>query len=149
MFPFSIQTQKSLLNAGWYAGRKINIEQFRNTILTNNYELFPSVKEFLSEFGNLYIKFIIRNGMMSDLHFNVIQAVEEVDPGWAQRNYYERLGKRNICAIGQAHSDHMTIYMDEPGNVYGGFDDYFSLIANSGEAAIEAFCTNQSFKEIR
>lgn len=95
------------------------------------------------EYGGLNIQFTVRNGIESNLHFDVNQAVEEVDPIWVQKAYYDRLGKIDLCVIGQVYTDHLVLMMDNNGNVYGGFDSYFSFIARSGEEAIEAICTNK------
>jgi len=149
MVSFSRKVRKYLENAGWNENRIINIDTFKNSLLENKYHFFKSTENFLQRFGYLHIVYPINIETESDLHFDVIQAINEIDPLWGQKNYYKRLGNRNICIIGQAHSDHLTLFMDDLGAVYGGFDDFLCFIANSGEEAIEAICLKKSFKEIQ
>lgn len=148
MFEFSNQTTKSLKESGWYPERHIDIEQYKDSILNSDYKFFPKVEAFLRQYGGLLIKFKVRNGIETSLNFDTIQAVEDIDPIWVQVNYYNLLKKTDLCVIGQAYTDHMTLMMDEDGRVYGGFDDYLCFIANSGEEAIEAICSNATFDKI-
>lgn len=43
----------------------------------------------------------------------------------------------------------MSLYMDEVGTVYGGFDYYLCFIADSGKEAIEAICQHKPSQEIQ
>lgn len=148
MLECSDQAKKLLSKAGWYPGRYVDIAVYRDIILKDSYKIFRIVEKFLHEFGGLAVEFKLRNGSQTTLHFNVTQAVEEVDPIWAQNDYYTRLGNKDVCVVGQAYTDHLTLMMDEAGAVYGGFDDYLCFIANSGEEAIEAICSNAIFDAI-
>lgn len=148
MFKLSDQTKKLLKNAGWYPDRHIDITVYRDSLVNDNYKIFQTTEKFLHEYGGLSIEFPLSNGNKTTLHFNVVQAVEEVDPLWAQSDYYKRLKNKDVCVIGQAYTDHLTLMMDEAGFVYGGFDDYLCFIANSGEEAIEAICSNSVFEAI-
>ncbi len=42
----------------------------------------------------------------------------------------------------------MRIMMDEQGEVYGAYDDFFVQVAESGPAAIEVLCSGKDLKII-
>nr|WP_294950208.1 SUKH-3 domain-containing protein [uncultured Mucilaginibacter sp.] len=149
MFEFTHNTKQSLINAGWYPERYVNIDFYKERLLEDNYKIFQKVEQFLHQYGGVSIKFQLLNGAADVLHFNAAKATGDVDPLWAQDDYYNRLGGKELCVIGQAYTDHMTVMMDEGGNVYGGFDDYLGFVARSGEEAIEAICSLIPIKEIK
>ncbi|PTR01008.1 SUKH-3 immunity protein of toxin-antitoxin system [Mucilaginibacter yixingensis] len=148
MYSFSPQTLIILKESGWHAGRQVDISVFEESLLKDGFTLFPIAASFLAEFGDLDIVFSNRIGQKANFHFNVKKAVEEVDPLWAQQDYYRRLGDKQLCVIGQAYTDHMTLMMSETGEVYGGFDDFLCKIANSGVDAIKRICDNERAEEI-
>ena len=149
MFEFTAETKKVLIESGWYAGRHINIDTCKDALTKANYKLSQRVAQFLSEFDGLRIKFYRPEiPEYAELNLNCVAAAEGVNALWPLDNYYHRTGQKDLCVIGQAFSNHLTLMMAVDGMVYGGYDDFLCFIANSGEEAIEAICSNQTFKEI-
>lgn len=135
------------MKAGWQPRRSIITLAYRLRLFTEGYSWFPAVEQFLQEFGGLQIKFPTEHGS-DTLHFNASQAASGVYSDWALNNYAQRIGNGKLSVIGQAYSDHMTLYMTNTGEVYGGFDDFLCFIAESGKAAIEVICQGLPIQEI-
>lgn len=148
MTPFSAPTQSYLSQAGWYVGRKVSTIKYRAYLAGEGYAWFPKVAAFLEEFGDLLVQFERQSGHLDTLNLDACDASAGFDGQWVQHDYARRLHRASFCVIGQAYSDHLLLFMDEEGNVYGGFDDYLCFIADSGHQAIEAICTNQPLREI-
>ncbi|SEO76907.1 SUKH-3 immunity protein [Mucilaginibacter gossypiicola] len=147
MFQFAAPIASLLSQAGWYQGREIDITDFKQELTVNGFTIPIAVEKFLTEFGRLNIIFLRAHGT-DTVHFDAKEAVRGVDPLWAQKDYKTRLANKNLCIIGEAYSNHLTLMMDEDGAVYGGYDDFLCFIANSGREAIEAICLRLNSKEI-
>lgn len=148
MHVFQESVRIMLLESGWSPGRKIDIAKYRDLTLTEGYKWFDSAQNFLSEFGDLKIIFFRENGDKDSLHFEAMKAMADIDPTWLKEDYFFRVGNKDLCVIGQAFSNHMTLMMDVSGCVYGGFDDSLYFIGNNGSEAIETICLNGKPKEI-
>jgi hypothetical protein len=136
-----------LHEAGWDSDRSINIDLFKRKLEEDGYVLSLAVKDFLKEFGGLKIAFG-RYDSTDHFHFDVITAVEGIHPAWIHQDYSIRLNNHNLCIIGQAYSNHLTLVMDDDGKVYGGFDDELFFIANSGREAIVNICLDRKPEKI-
>lgn len=146
-FRFSAKVKALLEEQGWHEGRVIDVNEFKETILKEGYTWIKSVEEFLKEFGELKISFTTGNNTISNLHFDLIKAVDDIFFEWT-KVYSERIGNIEVCPIGQAFNDHLTILMDKTGKVYGGYDQSLFFIGNSGEEAIERICSNGELIEV-
>lgn len=145
---FSLNTQTLLTQAGWYPGRSVITWRQRLSLAVEGYCWFAAVSTFLQEFAGLSVSFP-RQGSHDVVHFNARQAAAGIDASWVLHEYAKRLGNARLCVIGQAYSNHMVLFMDERGYVYGGYDEYLCLIAPSGPAAIEAILHEHSFEAIQ
>ncbi|MCA8832464.1 SUKH-3 domain-containing protein [Hymenobacter pini] len=148
MITLSQPTLEQLIKAGWQPSRTISTLSYQLALRIEGYPWFSAVEYFLQRYGGLRIAFRYENGNTGILHFDARKAAKEVDTDWAQDNYIQRIGCSSLCIIGQTHSDHMSLYMDEEGKVYGGFDDFLCLIAENGEGAIETICQRMPTREI-
>jgi hypothetical protein len=145
---FSPSTVKYLTEAGWYAGRKVSLINYRACLEGEGYTLFPKAAEFLEEFGDLLVKFRRESGDVDTMNFDACEASASFDSYWVKENYAKRIGRSQFCLIGLAHGSHLLLFMDDEGKVYGGFDEFLCLIDVSGEEAIEIICSNRSITEI-
>ncbi|RSK35418.1 SUKH-3 domain-containing protein [Hymenobacter metallilatus] len=146
---FSPLTEDCLRKAGWHAGRKVLTLKYRAYLsFYERYSWFPEVAAFLGEFGDLTIKFKQDEGGSDTLNTHACDASAGVDVSWIQEDYARRIGHSQFCVIGTAFSNHLLLFMDGAGRVYGGFDDYLCYIAEDGTKAIERICTNQPVQEI-
>jgi len=139
--------EKILLESSWRKGRKIDTSLFKEILVKEGYDWFPSVENFLSEFGNLRLVFLSSNGKKDSLHFDVIKTANDIDVRWITEDYSKRIESENFCIIGQAFSDHMTLFMDGQGRVYGGFDDQLFSVGENGLDAIQHICLNHKLKQ--
>lgn len=148
MHSFSASALAFLSQAGWYAGRTTGTLSYQLCLAAEGYAWFPSVAAFLGEFGGLTLTFPRYNGH-DTLHFNVCQASAGVDPGWVLDDYAPRIGNPRLCVIGAAYSNHLLLFMDDAGRVYGGYDEFLCEVANSGQEAIDALVANYKLPEIQ
>lgn len=145
----SPSVKELLIKAGWYEGRRIDVNKYKKCFQEENYPLLGTVRRFLAEFGDLHIEFQRENGEMDLLHFDAIKAARDIDPAWVQKAYANRLKNDNLCVIGQAYSNHIILFMDGDEKVYGGYDDLLYIISASGKGAIEHICLNYLIEEIK
>ena len=150
MNSFSPSTLAYLAQAGWKVGRKVWTIKYSVFLTGEGYAWFPAVAEFLAEFGGLLIEFKREDGGPDMIDLDACEASSGFDSRWVTEDYIQRIGQTKFCAIGQAYSNHMLLFMDEAGRVYGGFDDFLCFIGKSGAEAIEVICSNQrvQIKEI-
>jgi hypothetical protein len=145
---FSPSTVAYLTKAGWYAGRKVSIIKYRAYLSGEGYTWFLKVADFLEEFGDLVIQYEDTAGV-SVLTFDACYASARYDSRWVTDEYAQRLGRSQLCIIGEL-SGHMLLFMNDLGQVYGGYDDILCFFGNSGIEAIEVICSDQKelIKEI-
>lgn len=137
-------TIEYLTKAGWYTGRKIPLVKYRACLESEGFSWFPKVAEFLEEFGELLVKFKRESGELDTLSFRACEASTSFDSCWLTEGYTRRIGRSQFCVIGQAYASHLLLFMDDIGNVYGGFDEFLCLININGRKAIETICSNYS-----
>lgn len=149
MSSFSSSTLASLSHAGWHAGRSTGTLSYRLCLAAEGYAWFTAVAAFLGEFGGLALNFPDKSGQPDTLHFNACEASAGVDARWVRDDYALRIGNTALCVIGAAYSNHLLLFMDDAGRVYGGYDDFLCVVASSGPEAIEALVSNQLLPEIQ
>ncbi|MGI4874290.1 MAG: SUKH-3 domain-containing protein [Janthinobacterium lividum] len=147
MSSFSPATLSYLTEAGWYAGRKVSLLKYRAYLTGQGYAWFPAVAAFLEEFGDLLVRFK-RRERLEVLDLAACDSSARFDPSRLQELYAQRVGSSQLCVIGEVYTGHLVLFMDDAGQVYGGFDDFLCVIGSSGLAAIEAICLNRSMQEI-
>ena len=72
-----------------------------------------------------------------------------MDAHWVRDDYALRVGNSKLCVIGAAYSDHLLLFMDNAGRVYGGCDDFLCEVASSVPEAIEVLVSNRPLPEIQ
>ncbi|AWB46754.1 hypothetical protein DCC85_02155 [Paenibacillus sp. CAA11] len=105
----SKETLKILRDAGWYEGRSIDTKEMEGNLERVGYTVFPEVKKFLEEFGNLVIKDTINdethNTSVKFNKYGVFKAEEE----YAQEK---------LVPVGLIDSDFLVLFVSESGKVY-------------------------------
>ncbi|MCU0390623.1 MAG: SUKH-3 domain-containing protein [Thermoflexibacter sp.] len=148
MHTYTNEIKTILLNSKWREGRKVWIYKEKMCLAIEKYILTPKVEIFLQEYSGLSIYFKTISEQQDFFHFDVCKVIEEFDKRWIDEDYINRISTSNLCVIGQAYSNHLTLLMDELGTVYGGYDDLLYLIGKSGEEAIENLITKKGIIEI-
>lgn len=146
MTELSKQTVECLNRAGWNPNRAIDTSEFEASLRAAGFVVSDAVLNFLKEYGGLritYPHFKVAN-TQDDMHFDVSVVVRHVLPVVVDA-YAKVLGK-DLCPIGEASQGYMVLLMDEQGQVYAGYDDFFVYVGSSGVAAIEALCSGKDWK---
>ena len=134
---FSEKVYNALVNAGWVSCRKLDIRNFEQALLEDAYEVWPLLKDFLSEFGGLVLvqpslveptveeqKKYPKLSREMKLHFVPADADSVKD------SYEARAGER-LTPFGAAYNDHLTLMMTPTGKIYGGYDNFLCFMGNS------------------
>jgi len=145
---FSNQVEHLLARAGWTADRAVDVESIREYVLVKGYDWFPAVNNFLEKFMDLEAKFPREDGQSDLFHFNVMKAEQGIHEDWIQKDYKMRIGGMEVCIIGQAFSNHLSLFMDISGKMYGGYDDELFFVGQDQYEAITNICLNRKFQEI-
>lgn len=142
------EIEKILLESGWFKGRNVNISNDKKCLEEDKYELSLLVEHFLHEYSGLTIKFETSPNGKDYLHFNVCKSVKDIDSRWVNEDYINRIPTSQLCPIGQAYNNHLTLFMDELGNMYGGYDDNLYFIGNTAYDAIQILIRKEGAIEI-
>ena len=141
---FSEITEKSLKNAGWFPGRRVDTSGYKRVLSDNENPLHECAQQFLSEFGGLHVQ-TPKKGQ--DF---------QIDPALATKNYHidaEGLSDYNssvgtpLCCIGVASRALMLLLMDRTGRVFAVIDDLIFLAGHSPRAALELLCSGDQLPE--
>jgi hypothetical protein len=143
MTTLSARTQAKLRQAGWYPGRQIDTQEYETVLRAEGYPVHQVVIAFLREFGGISLSTEreISGRLYIDtlFHFDAGLAAIRSSPGIVE-SYYNLRVEAHLCAIGETHQNHVTLFMDCTGRVYGGYDEGMVYYGENGEAAIEALC---------
>ena len=145
---FPHRTRSCLKEAGWRPRRRVSLEAIISDLKSQGYEPPTAVVEFLGSFGGLlliYPHYKVPTAL-DQCHFDAAGAARGVFRGLVSE-WAARVGSE-LCPIGQAFHDHMTLTMTETGSVYAGFDDTLSFVAPSGIKAVEALCEGYPLHEV-
>ena len=121
------KSRETLLKAGWYEGKKIDLTNIIAIYKRENIELSQKQKEYMEEFGDL----TIRNNRNQPYHkFNINDLFK--------KNYRECLSialskvlKENLITVGTISGCMNTLYISESGKFYDDFgylgDDKYAI----------------------
>jgi hypothetical protein len=139
----SASTVQRLKSAGWTRDRAIDVKWMEAALRGEGYVVFDSVAKFLTAFGELRIAYQnYRDATVPDgCHFDAARAAEHVFR--EQVSYWSTLTDKELCPIGEAFNEHMTVVMAKDGSVYAGYDDHLVQLGRTGTEAIEALCTGR------
>lgn len=144
---FSPQIHKLLTKSGWNPQRSIETDGIENWLRRNGYVLFPKVREFLSEFGNLVVEYT-QSGKQYELRLNASSVAGDLVQAQAAELYSSNTNIE-FCPIGENTLTGEFLLMDRDGNVYGAFDEFLRLLGRSGEEGIENILTQgQTIKQL-
>lgn len=145
---FSQATQQCLERSGWDEKYRADISEYELLMGSEGCPLPPLVIEFLSCFGNLRVHYPHHKvpSVEDVLHFDALKAAltpkgkycEDLD------HYAARIVER-LVVIGEADRGYLLLMMNSAGKVYAAYDDFLAYVGDSGEDAIEAFCTGRDF----
>jgi hypothetical protein len=104
--------------------------------------------DFLREYGGLRIQYPHAKvaDIEDEMHFDPLTVVRHINPSHV--NTYSGVLGRNLCPIGEAARAYLTLMMDETGEVYASYDDFFARVGSSGADAIQALCSGRDLEII-
>lgn len=133
---FSEKVKAALTDAGWYANRKINIEQYKKTLEKEGYQVPQQLQDFLTEFGGLRLKIphfmditpeLLKQYPMLKkynlpyevLHFDVVEAIgiPSEFPIGEEDIFEPRIGEEMI-PFGEIFDGRYLLYMAPSGRIY-------------------------------
>lgn len=138
---FSDRTLRVLTSAGWNPERVVEIDKQVRALEKDGYTVADAVRRFLSSFGLLRLEYAhYQDPTRPDhAHFDAAKAAANIFPEKVT-NWSEIVGEE-LCPIGEAFSDHMTLAMGGRGAVYGGYEGTIVRVGSTEEEAIEALCS--------
>lgn len=127
----SNETIKILRNSGWYEGRNIDTKEIEENLEKLGFTIYPEVKKFLSEFGNL----VIEDTINDETHNTGVKFRSQ-----GAFKAEEKYAQENLVPVGFIDSDNLVLFVSESGKVYcstGKLGDnakeaWESLIGGSG-----------------
>ena len=147
---------------GWSEERNVDISEYVNLLEKNGYVVFDCVKEFLRNFGGLYLmpstnwsevyKKENKDGAGYDLracyvHFDVLVVPEAHSDSSCNKRYEARIGEK-LVPIGQTEKGYISLMMSETGRVFGVYEAYMGLYGNNYVEALETIYWDRGPKEI-
>ena len=139
---FSDSTNRLLAAAGWTEGRTADTAPMEHTLRAKGFPVFPAQKRFLARFGGLaFHNPAAVPPAAEDWHFRIDDALRHAS-AVTTAGYAKLLGAP-VSVIGNGFGDYLLLVMDEDGRVYGGYDQVFLRVGDSGEDAIEALATGR------
>lgn len=138
-----------LKNAGWYEGRRVDAQKNLFLLDKAGYTVFDHVREFLTEFGDLDIKF--KNSLDIDIFisFDIEWSLSEArlyERDLLVEDYPRAVGCKMLTLIGRKNTA-TCLAINENGTIYSLQDGYI-LEAGKGKAAIDNLIT-KSYKELK
>ena len=104
-----------LRRAGWRPGRSVAITADAEALRAEGFAVTEAAEAFLREFSHLVVAW---ESQARPLLFDGVEVSRNADPGWCDL-YSEAIGSR-LVPVGEY--SHMTVYVDEVGELWGGFD---------------------------
>lgn len=109
-----------LAEAGWYEGRKIDVNGLELYLNQWGYEMFPKVREFLEEYGELSIVLPrpIGIGRKEDrTHTYVKKAIADCYKN-GSFNAEEKYARERLVPVGETSNEYLIIFVSESGKFY-------------------------------
>ena len=121
------RVSEQLLRSGWFPGRHIDLENEVAVLDAEGYELADGLLVFLAEYSGLVVR---ADDATQSVWIDAARSASEVDAQWNRA--YSAMIRSALAPVGGY--SHMTIYLSEAGEFYGGFDyEYGRLGSNFRE----------------
>lgn len=143
-------TMEILTQAGWYEGRKIDIQDIKDLFAKNGLPLFEVAEKFLIEFGMLEITFPKQGSPFNTMeyhHFNPILMVLDYDDGEYYTTLEEELSDKigeKIIPIGTTYREHLNLLLTPSEKFYAYGMGVLWLLGNNTKEMLECLCTQTS-----
>lgn len=147
----SNKTYKILTKAGWYPGRKVDIQVIKDIFKERDIEMFESAEKFLSEFSMIETHFHLPNGNAETFHFNPLMAIGDCfDKEYfddLEDQYSDIIGE-SLVPIGEADRRYLILLITPTSKIFGYYDGCLVKFGDNVEASLEALCWGNRTVEI-
>ena len=127
----SKRTYKILRLAGWYPGRKVDIQAIKDVFKERDIEMFESAENFLSEFSMIETHFHLPNGDAETFHFNPLMAIGDCfDKEYfddLEEQFSELIGEP-LVPIGEADRGYLLLLITPTSKILG----YYGCLVKFG-----------------
>lgn len=133
----------TLLNAGWFQGRKINVDMWIEELTNEGYELFPYAIELLEEIGGLILKpERIKYGFdyPGDADFN---AYDVASGEFDRIEFFENVTNEELFPLGMVYGQWL-LYVAKSRKIYMGDMNKVFLLGNDFESFINNLVMSKS-----
>lgn len=148
-YKFEKKVEKLLRDYGWYPERRVEISQYCANWKKEGYTLSQAAIQFTENMAGLRIvhgAYTKGNGEDESI-FDPQKALDTIFYERVQEDYEKKIGA-SLCPIGVGFSEHLVYLITPTGAIYGGFDDYFCLIGENVESALENIFFDHNFKAL-
>ena len=144
---FSETVKKALIEAGWTPNRKIDITQYENALINIGYDVPKVLKDFLTEFGGLYLKtphlteptpellkeypLLRKRSPYQILHFDVMDAIMPGEVPMSKEEIFEPRVGEDMILFGEIWDGRYRLYMTPLGKLYARTVDSILFLGNN------------------
>ena len=128
---------------GWYPQRKIGITEIIKILTDEGYQLNKYAIEIIERYGNLEIlhpSFKVKD-KNETMHLNPLTACNHIYREKVED--YESRTKESLVVIGEAYNGYLVLMVSDNGSIYGGYDDYLTLLGKSFSEALDAILNSK------
>lgn len=126
-----------LAKSGWFPARNVEASHYLSLLESKGYVLNKNASNVLRNMGGLILTHeSYSNPEETDVtEINPAKPSDWLDPKWVHE-VYEKIAQDTLCPVGLGFSEHMVFFISSLGKFYGGYDDYFCLIGDTIENAL-------------
>lgn len=148
MTELSTRTAECLNQSGWNRNRAIDTSGFEASLRAAGFVVLGAAVNFLKEYGGLRITYPHAKvkDMRDEMHFDPSIVVRHIQP--IDVDAYSKVLGKELCPIGEASRGYLILMMDQTGQVYASYDDFFAKVGSSGIEAIDALCSGRNLQTI-
>jgi hypothetical protein len=125
------RVREQLLRSGWFPGRHIDLENEVAVLNAEGYELWDGLLVFLAEYSGLVVN--ADDAATPSVWIDAARAASEVYAEWSRA--YSAMIRSALAPVGG--QSHMTIYLSEDGEFYGGFDNQYGRLGSNFRELID------------
>ena len=114
-----------IVSAGWFPGRNLDVLSALTAFQQAGFAVVGPAEAILAKYSNLVVR--SDSAPRQELWLDGKRAAEEADRDWCAA--YEARSGQVLTPVGGY--SHATIYVDEAGRFWGGFDFEYGLVGDS------------------
>lgn len=131
-----VDIKRLLENSGWNEKRKVNVNETVSLLQSEGYIINNNQMEFLKQYEGLEIEFDNPRlpSTKETLKMKPKEASAIVFRSLVEE--YEKYCGTAFLIVGEIEQENMTVYMDNKGDFYGGYDDCLIKLGSDFEKSL-------------